>query len=102
MGYRAEILPLWAEPNNGRDDSELDQPNGVDRQTLLPAPDSIDPATIASQPERMGEAESKGAAEELGRRREIEWLGEEPFGSNLDSTVGERSENSILQNTDLY
>ena len=82
MGYR-DAPP--SPPDDAGDVSELDRSSSVDRHTM--APDPLEPTTTPNRSERLDEARSKSAAEERAGRREIDWLGNDPFEANSDSTA---------------
>ncbi len=85
MGYRAGPPPLPEETDYAGDGKERDWSNALDKRTQ--PTDPLEPATTANQHGCPDETDSRIAAEELARRREIDWLGDDSFGSNSEPAV---------------
>ena len=72
------------------DGSELDRSNAVDK-TTQPS-DPLEPAGTANRPGRLERARPEGGPGEPLQRRDIDWLGDDPFRPNSNSTAEGRNE----------
>ena len=92
MDFRGGPLPLLGETDDAGDGGELDRSNTANKR-ILP-PDPRDPAKTATPRERLDWTEAQACAGKAPKRPAIDWLGDDPFGSNSDSAATDRNEPS--------